>query len=111
MDARRVTRGTTEMLVVRQQERLNELVAFARANSRFYAEKYRGLPENITDVRHGVTEIGRQFGEGDGEWEKEAQHERPCWDGTKRNIIFVAIIRKSCFYPPIMRAVVPGSTS
>jgi len=50
-DARRVTRGTPEMLVERQQKRLNELVAFARANSRFYAEKYRGLPDHITDVR------------------------------------------------------------
>lgn len=51
MDSRRVTRGTPEMLATRQHERLNELVAFARANSRFYAEKYRGLPETITDVR------------------------------------------------------------
>jgi phenylacetate-CoA ligase len=51
MDARRVTRGTSEMLVARQQKRLNELVMFARANSRFYAEKYRGLPEVITGVR------------------------------------------------------------
>ena len=51
MDARRVTRGAAEMLAARQKERLNELVAFARANSRFYAEKYRGLPETITDVR------------------------------------------------------------
>ncbi|MBL8061837.1 MAG: phenylacetate--CoA ligase family protein [Anaerolineales bacterium] len=51
MDSRRVTRGTPEMLAARQQERLNELVKFARANSRLYAEKYRGLPENITDVR------------------------------------------------------------
>ena len=50
MDSRRVTRGTPEMLATRQQERLNELVQFARANSRFYAEKYRGLPETITDV-------------------------------------------------------------
>ena len=39
------------MIVARQQKRLNELVTFARANSRFYAEKYRGLPENITDAR------------------------------------------------------------
>ena len=51
MDSRRVTRGTPEMLAARQRERLNELVKFARANSRFYAEKYRGLPETITDVR------------------------------------------------------------
>jgi phenylacetate-coenzyme A ligase PaaK-like adenylate-forming protein len=39
------------MLAARQHERLNELVSFARANSRFYAEKYRGLPETIMDVR------------------------------------------------------------
>lgn len=50
MDARRVTRGTPEMIIARQRQRLNELVTFARANSRFYAEKYRGLPEIITDV-------------------------------------------------------------
>lgn len=51
IDARRVTRGTPDMITQRQQKRLHELVAFARANSRFYAEKYRGLPETITDVR------------------------------------------------------------
>jgi len=51
LDSRRVTRGTTEMLLARQQKRLNELVTFARTNSRFYAEKYRGLPETIADVR------------------------------------------------------------
>lgn len=51
LDARRVTRGTPDMLAARQKERLNELVAFARANSRFYAEKYRGLPETVSDVR------------------------------------------------------------
>src|SRR5512133_1803803 len=51
MDARRVTRGTPEMIAARQQERLNELVKFARINSRFYAEKYRDLPETITDVK------------------------------------------------------------
>lgn len=51
LDARRVTRGTPEMIAARQQKRLTELVAFARAHSRFYAEKYRGLPETITDMR------------------------------------------------------------
>lgn len=50
-DARRITRGAPELLAARQRERLNELVSFARANSRFYAEKYRGLPEIISDVR------------------------------------------------------------
>ncbi|MFZ6030659.1 MAG: phenylacetate--CoA ligase family protein [Chloroflexota bacterium] len=51
LDARRITRGAPELLAARQRERLNELVSFARAHSRFYAEKYRGLPETITDVR------------------------------------------------------------
>lgn len=51
MDARRVTRGGNEMIVARQQKRLNELVAYSRKHSRFYAEKYRGLPETISDVR------------------------------------------------------------
>lgn len=59
IDARRVTRGTPEMIATRQQERLNELVSFARAHSRFYAEKYRGLPETITDVQQlpAVTKV------------------------------------------------------
>jgi phenylacetate-coenzyme A ligase PaaK-like adenylate-forming protein len=51
LDARRVTRGSLEMIAARQHQRLNELVAFARAHSRFYAAKYRGLPETISDVR------------------------------------------------------------
>lgn len=51
LDARRITRGAPDLIIARQQERLNELVTFARANSPFYAEKYRGLPETITDVR------------------------------------------------------------
>lgn len=51
IDARRVTRGTPEMIATRQQQRLNELVSFARAHSRFYAEKYRRLPDVITDVK------------------------------------------------------------
>lgn len=51
LDAHRLTRGTPELLGQRQVERLNDLVAFARAHSRFYAEKYRGLPETISDAR------------------------------------------------------------
>ncbi|HLO13777.1 MAG TPA: hypothetical protein VK206_03040 [Anaerolineales bacterium] len=50
MDARRVTRGTPEMIVARQLHRLNDLVTFARQHSRFYAEKYRRLPDVITNV-------------------------------------------------------------
>lgn len=51
MDARRITRGSPDMVVARQKERLNELVAYARSHSPFYAEKYRGLPDTIDDVR------------------------------------------------------------
>lgn len=51
LDAHRLTHGAPELLAKRQMERLNELVTFARANSRFYAEKYRGLPETLSDVR------------------------------------------------------------
>lgn len=51
LDARRITRGQPELLAARQQARLAELVAFARQHSAFYAEKYRGLPETITDVK------------------------------------------------------------
>jgi phenylacetate-CoA ligase len=51
LDARRVTRGSPEMITARQRQRLNELVRFARGSSRFYNEKYRGLPETIDDVR------------------------------------------------------------
>ncbi len=50
-DAWRVTRSSPQLLAQRQHERLSELVAFARTHSRFYREKYRGLPETITDVR------------------------------------------------------------
>ncbi len=51
LDARRVTRGGPELIASRQQQRLKELVAFARQNSPFYAEKYRSLPDEISDVR------------------------------------------------------------
>ncbi|HSV86700.1 MAG TPA: hypothetical protein VLH85_08990 [Levilinea sp.] len=51
LDARRITHGAPELLAARQNERLNELVAFARSHSRFYAEKYRDLPDTIRDLR------------------------------------------------------------
>ena len=51
LNARRVTRGNPALLASLQLERLNALVTFARAKSPFYAEKYRGLPETIRDVR------------------------------------------------------------
>lgn len=51
LDAHRLTWCKPEVLAARQMERLNALVAFARQNSRFYAERYRHLPEVITDIR------------------------------------------------------------
>jgi len=35
----------------KRQSRLNELVAFARANSPYYRDLYKGLPEQIEDIR------------------------------------------------------------
>jgi phenylacetate-CoA ligase len=51
LSAHRITRGSPDLLAAVQMQRLNELVAFARRSSRFYANKYRGLPDTITDVR------------------------------------------------------------
>lgn len=50
-NARQVTRGNPALLASLQLKRLNSLVTFARANSPFYAEKYRRLPNTIRDVR------------------------------------------------------------
>ena len=50
-DTWNATRGGMPVVKARQERRLAELVAFVRANSRYYAEKYAHLPENITDVR------------------------------------------------------------
>lgn len=49
-DAWLATRGGPEALARRQRERLADLVEFARTRSRFYAEKYAGLPERVTDL-------------------------------------------------------------
>jgi phenylacetate-CoA ligase len=49
-DLRRVRRGGTEAVIARQQGRLAELVAHARAGSPYYRERYRGLPERVTDL-------------------------------------------------------------
>ena len=51
VDAWRVMRGSPALLLGRQQARLSALVNFARTHSRFYADKYRGLPDTVTDVR------------------------------------------------------------
>lgn len=50
-DVWRATKHGRAGIVERQQRRLADLVAFARQNSRYYAEKYRGLPDTITDIR------------------------------------------------------------
>lgn len=50
-DARRVSRGPIETITARCQARLAELVVFSRANSRYYAEHYRGVPETGSDIR------------------------------------------------------------
>ena len=49
-DARRTHRKGPEAIRRRQQERLAELVAFARTNSPYYRRLYHGLPERIEDV-------------------------------------------------------------
>jgi phenylacetate-CoA ligase len=50
-DTWRATRGGMTAIRARQQQRLAELVAFVRANSRYYANKYAHLPDLITDIR------------------------------------------------------------
>ncbi len=50
-EAWRWRRGSIEAIMALRRERLAELVAFARANSRGYAEHYRSLPETISDIR------------------------------------------------------------
>ncbi|MGQ1839903.1 phenylacetate--CoA ligase family protein [Kocuria turfanensis] len=49
-DARRTRRRGPEAVRRRQQERLAELVVFARTNSPYYRRLYHGLPERIEDV-------------------------------------------------------------
>lgn len=49
-DARRTHRKGPEAVRSRQQERLAELVVFARTNSPYYRRLYHGLPERIEDV-------------------------------------------------------------
>lgn len=50
-DVWRAPRGGPAAIATRQQARLAELVAFARQHSKFYAERYRAVPERVTDVR------------------------------------------------------------
>ncbi|HLO31755.1 MAG TPA: hypothetical protein VK249_21560 [Anaerolineales bacterium] len=50
-DTWRATRGGMQAIEARQRHRLMELVAFVRTHSRYYGDKYRHLPDGITDVR------------------------------------------------------------
>lgn len=49
-DAWRSARKGKERITQRQQERLQELVTYARTQSRYYAQVYRDVPEQVTDV-------------------------------------------------------------
>ncbi len=49
-ECRRLDRGGREAIVARQQERLAELVAYARSHSRYYARKYLHLPDGPVDL-------------------------------------------------------------
>lgn len=49
-DARRAHRQGPDEIRRRQKARLAELVAYARAHSAFYRDRYQGLPERIDDV-------------------------------------------------------------
>lgn len=51
-DAWNATRAGAAWITARQYARLDELVAFARAQSRFYAQQYHDLPDSIPDLRH-----------------------------------------------------------
>ncbi|PAK93055.1 hypothetical protein, partial [Peribacillus simplex] len=48
LDIWKVKRSKPEDILPRQQSRLADLISFAKSNSRYYAQKYRELPEHIT---------------------------------------------------------------
>jgi phenylacetate-CoA ligase len=50
-DARKARREGANGIARRQRERLAELVAYARARSPYYEERYRDLPARVEDVR------------------------------------------------------------
>ncbi len=50
-DAWRAAREGEQGIARRQQERLRALVSYARTHSRYFADLYRGVPEQLTDVR------------------------------------------------------------
>ncbi|MHA7987327.1 phenylacetate--CoA ligase family protein [Rathayibacter sp. CAU 1779] len=49
-DARQAVREGQEGILRRQRERVAEMVAFARENSPYYRELYRGLPDRVDDT-------------------------------------------------------------
>jgi phenylacetate-CoA ligase len=49
-DAWRATRAGKQGIAQRQQERLQELVSYARTQSRYYAHVYRDVPEQVTSI-------------------------------------------------------------
>ncbi|MEK4012763.1 phenylacetate--CoA ligase family protein [Peribacillus sp. FSL M8-0224] len=51
LDIWKVKRSKPEDILPRQQSRLADLISFARSNSRYYAQKYRELPEHITSLQ------------------------------------------------------------
>lgn len=51
LDIRRARQQGLAAIAQRQRKRLAELVAFARANSPYYRELYKGLPDRIEDPR------------------------------------------------------------
>ena len=50
LDARRARKQGPAAIAQRQRDRFTEMVAFARANSPYYRELYRNLPEEVTDL-------------------------------------------------------------
>ncbi len=49
-DAWRTARKGKERIAQRQQERLQELVTYARTQSSYYAQVYRDVPEQVTTI-------------------------------------------------------------
>ena len=50
-NAWRAVREGKQGIAQRQQERLRALVAYARTHSRYFADVYRDVPEQLTDFR------------------------------------------------------------
>lgn len=50
LDARRAKKQGSDAIRKRQRHRLKEMIKYARANSPYYSELYKNLPEQIEDV-------------------------------------------------------------